>query len=156
MTIYFCEGNYFILIILFQHTHQIPLHILVDFAVAGEGAAAFFVAAEGSDQVRVFDLFVEVADEATAGQVGRCNFVERADFLLAGGWVRDYDRTGKAGGEMKGRSSSNLRSFVNTTMQVYMHVSRTKINMIVVTIDSRITSNDCILVHICFSFNLSN
>jgi hypothetical protein len=64
MTIYFCEGNYFILIILFQHTHQIPLHILVDFAVAGEGTAAFFVAAEGADQVRVFDLFVEVADKA--------------------------------------------------------------------------------------------
>ena len=43
MTIYFCEGNYLILIILFQHTQQIPLHILVDFAEAGEGAAAFFV-----------------------------------------------------------------------------------------------------------------
>ena len=96
MTIYFCEGNYFILIILFQHTHQIPLHILVDFAVAGEGAAAFFVAAEGADQVRVFDLLVEVADKAAAGQVGGCDFVERADFLLAGGWVIDYDRTGKA------------------------------------------------------------
>ena len=45
---------------LLQHTHQIPPHILVDFfrirfsdsvgyAVAGEGAAAFFVAAEGAD-----------------------------------------------------------------------------------------------------------
>jgi hypothetical protein len=49
---------------LFQHTNQIPLHILVDFAVAGEGTAAFFVAAEGTDEVRVFDLFVEVADKA--------------------------------------------------------------------------------------------
>ena len=52
---------------LFQHTHQILLQILVDFAVAGEGAAAFFVAAEGADEVRVFDLFVEVADKAAAG-----------------------------------------------------------------------------------------
>ena len=76
---------------LFQHTHQIPLHIFVDFAVAGKGAAAFFVAAEGSDQVRVLDLFVEVADKTAAGQMGRCNFVERADFLLAGGWIMDYD-----------------------------------------------------------------
>ncbi len=73
--------------ILFQHTHQIPLHILIDFAVAGEDATAFFVAAEGADQVRVFDLFVEVADKAAAGQVGGCHFVERADFLLAGGWI---------------------------------------------------------------------
>ena len=84
---------------LLQHTHQIPLHILVDFAVAGEGATAFFVAAEGADQVRVLDLFVEVADKAAAGQMGRCNFVERADFLFAGGWVIDYNRTGKAGGK---------------------------------------------------------
>ena len=99
MTIYFCEGNYFILIIPFQHTHQIPLHIFVDFAVAGEGTAAFFVAAEGADQVRILDLFVEVADKAAAGQMGRCNFVERADFLLAGGWIIYYNRTGKAGGE---------------------------------------------------------
>ena len=96
MTIYFCEGNYFILIILFQHINQIPLHILVDFAVAGEGAAAFFVTAEGADQVRILDLFVEVADKAAAGQVGGCDFVERADFLLAGGWVIDYDQAGKA------------------------------------------------------------
>ena len=63
---------------LLQHTHQIPLHILIDFAVAGEGAAALFVAAEGTDEVRVFNLFVEVADKAAAGQVGGCDFVERA------------------------------------------------------------------------------
>ena len=84
---------------LLQHTHQIPFHIFVDFAVAGEGAATFFVAAEGSDQVRILDLFVEVADEAAAGQMGRCNFVERADFLFAGGWIINYNRTGKAGGK---------------------------------------------------------
>lgn len=93
MTIYFCEGNYFILIIPFQHTHQIPLHIFVDCTVAGEGSAAFFVAAEGADQVRILDLFVEVTDKAAAGQMGRCNFVERTDFLFAGGWIIDYDRT---------------------------------------------------------------
>ena len=57
------------------------------------------MAAEGADQVRILDLFVEVADDATAGQVGRCNFVERADFLFAGGWIIDYNRTGKAGGK---------------------------------------------------------
>ena len=64
---------------LLQHTHQIPLHILVDFAIAGEGAAAFFVAAEGSNQIRVLDLFVEVAHKAATGQVGGCDFIERAD-----------------------------------------------------------------------------
>ena len=36
------------------------------------------MAAEGADQIRVFDLFVEVADKAAAGQVGGCDFVERA------------------------------------------------------------------------------
>jgi hypothetical protein len=50
MTIYFCEGNYFILIILFQLTNQIPLHFLVNHAVTGEGTAAFFVAAEVADK----------------------------------------------------------------------------------------------------------
>ena len=45
------------------------------------------MAAEGADQVRVFDLFVEVTDKAAAGQVGGCDFVERADLLLAGGWA---------------------------------------------------------------------
>ncbi len=84
---------------LLQHTHQIPLHILVYFAVAGKGAATFFVAAECADQVRVLDLFVEVADKAAAGQMGRCNFVERTDFLFAGDWIIDYDRTGKSGGK---------------------------------------------------------
>ena len=48
------------------------------------------MAAEGADEVQVFDLFVEVTDKAAAGQVGGCDFVERADFLLAGGWVIDY------------------------------------------------------------------
>ena len=54
---------------------------------------------EGADQVRVLDLFVEVADKAAASQVGGCNFIERADFLFAGGWIIDYDRTGKSGGK---------------------------------------------------------
>ena len=54
------------------------------------------MAAEGADQVRILNLFVEVTDKAAAGQVGGCDFVERADFLLAGGWVIDYDRTGKS------------------------------------------------------------
>ena len=50
------------------------------------------MAAEGADQVRILDLFVEVADEATAGLVGGYDFVERADFLLTGGGMK-----GKAG-----------------------------------------------------------
>ena len=49
------------------------------------------MAAEGAYQVRVLDLLVEVADKAAAGQMGRCNFVERTDFLFAGGWIIDYD-----------------------------------------------------------------
>ena len=57
------------------------------------------MAAEGSNQIRVLDLFVEVADKAAAGQVGGCDFVERADFLFAGGGIIYYDRTGKSDGK---------------------------------------------------------
>ena len=49
------------------------------------------MAAEGAYQVRILDLFVEVADKTAAGQVGGSHFVEREDFLLAGGWIMDYD-----------------------------------------------------------------
>ena len=44
------------------------------------------MATEGANEVRVFDLFVEAADKAAAGKMRGCDFVERADFLLAGGW----------------------------------------------------------------------
>lgn len=66
MTIYFCEGNYFILIILFQHTHQIPLHILVDYTVSGKGAAAFFVA-----EYRAQFRQVSARDQLEVGEDGR-------------------------------------------------------------------------------------
>ena len=53
------------------------------------------MAAEGADQVRILDLFVEVADEAATSEVGGSDFVERADLLLAGCGVIDHYRTGK-------------------------------------------------------------
>ena len=38
-----------------QNLNKIALHIDINVAVAVEGTAAFFVAAEGADEVRVFD-----------------------------------------------------------------------------------------------------
>ena len=57
------------------------LYILVNLTISGKSLATFFVAAEGSDQVRIFYLLVEVADKTATGQVGGCDFVERTDFL---------------------------------------------------------------------------
>ena len=41
-------------------------HIVIDVAVAGECLGAFAVAGELTDKIRVFDFFVEVADEGAS------------------------------------------------------------------------------------------
>ena len=69
--------------------------MLVNLPVAGEGFAAFFVAAEDSYEVGIFYLFVKIPDEASAGQVGGGNFIEWTDFFLAGGRVEYHYRAGK-------------------------------------------------------------
>ena len=47
-----------------QNLDKITFHI--DVAVAIEGAAAFGVAGKSGYEVRIFDQFVDVADEGTA------------------------------------------------------------------------------------------
>jgi len=44
--------------------------LFVDVPVPGEGFTTFFVTGERADEVRVFDLLIQVADEATPGKVG--------------------------------------------------------------------------------------
>ena len=60
----------------FQNLHKILLHIDVDRAVTGKCAAAFDVAGEGRDKVRIFDQLVDVADEGAAGHVVAGDFVD--------------------------------------------------------------------------------
>lgn len=59
-----------------EEVYKFLLHILVDVTVAGEGLAAFLVAAEGADEIGVFDFLVEIADEGTSSEVAACDFVE--------------------------------------------------------------------------------
>ena len=49
-----------------QNLDKITFHIDVDVTIAIEGAASFYVAGEGGDEVRVLDQLVDVADEGTA------------------------------------------------------------------------------------------
>ena len=53
----------------FQNLHKIALHIDVNVAVAVEGTAAFGMAGEGWDKVRVLGQLVDVTYEGTAGHV---------------------------------------------------------------------------------------
>lgn len=66
------------------------LHILVDVAIAGEGFAAFFVTAEGADEIGVFDFLVEVvAYEGASGQMAAGDFVDRTFLFCSGRGVED-------------------------------------------------------------------
>ena len=54
----------------FQNLHKILLHVDVDCAVTCERAAAFDVAGEGGDKVRILNQLVNVADEGYGGPCG--------------------------------------------------------------------------------------
>ena len=56
-------------VVLIQKTYQLLLHLLVDVAVAGEGFRAFLVTGARANKIRVFDLFVDIADETAASHV---------------------------------------------------------------------------------------
>ena len=60
----------------FQNLHKILLHINVDRAVTGECTASFDVTSEGRDEVRIFDQFIDVADEGATGEVAACNIAK--------------------------------------------------------------------------------
>ena len=51
---------------LIQQVSHFLDHIVIDVAVAGECLGAFAVAGEFADEVRVFDLLIEVADEGAS------------------------------------------------------------------------------------------
>ena len=53
----------------FKDLQRIAFYILVNLTVSGKSLAAFLVSAENVYQVGIFHLFIEVPDEASAGQV---------------------------------------------------------------------------------------
>ena len=65
------------------------LHILVDVAIAGEGFTAFLVAAEGANEVWVFDLLVEIPDEGASCQVAAGYFIQRTFLFCPGCRIED-------------------------------------------------------------------
>ena len=76
---------------LVEEADELFLHVLVDVAVAGEGFAAFFVAAQGADEIGVLDFLVEVADEGAPGEMAAGDFIERSLLLFAGGGIENGD-----------------------------------------------------------------
>ena len=55
------------------------------------------MAGELADEVRVFDLFVEVAYKGPPGKVGTCYICDALLFVLAGYWVSDCHHSFDAG-----------------------------------------------------------
>ena len=74
--------------LVFQYLHKIAFHIDVDVTVAVEGAAAFCVAGEGGDEVRIFDQFVDVADEGAASHMAAGHFIDRQFGFCSGNGVQ--------------------------------------------------------------------
>ena len=60
----------FVILTLFQLHDGLLGHLLIDVAVAVEGTGVLDVAGDFGNQVRILDLFVEVADQNAAGHVG--------------------------------------------------------------------------------------
>ena len=74
---------------LFHKPDKLFLHIVVYVAVSRECPAAFFVAAQRTDEIRVFHLLVKVAYECAPGKVTACYLVYRTLLLLPGGGVEN-------------------------------------------------------------------
>ena len=72
-----------------QQLYHIGFNLLVDLAVAGEGAGSLDVAGEGGDDVRILDFLVEIADEGTAGHMAGGNFADWLLVLLPGKRIDD-------------------------------------------------------------------
>lgn len=62
-----------------QQLDNIGFNLLVNLAVAGEGAGTFDVTGEGGDDVRVLDFLVKIAYEGAAGHMAGSDL---ADWLL--------------------------------------------------------------------------
>ena len=71
-----------------QDLDKITFHIDVNVAVAIEGTASFDVAGECGDEVRIFDQFVDVADEGAASHMAAGNLIDRNFLFGAGNGVK--------------------------------------------------------------------
>ena len=75
---------------LFQLQDNFLGYLLVDVAVAAEGAGVLDVAGYLGDKVRIFHFLVEIPDQDAASHVGGGNFSDGVLFLLAGDGVRRH------------------------------------------------------------------
>ncbi len=76
-------------VLLVQQGSHLLNHIVVNVAIAGECLGAFAVAGELTDEIGVFHLLIEVADEGTAGHVRAGNVADRMLLRLLGPRVDD-------------------------------------------------------------------
>ena len=52
-----------------KQVRHFPDHIIIYIPVSGECPGSFFVSGEFADKVGIFDLFVEIPDKCSAGEV---------------------------------------------------------------------------------------
>lgn len=84
-------------VLLIQQGSHLLDHVVVDVAVPGECLGAFAVAREFADEVRVFDLLIEVADEGAAGHMRAGDVTDGMLLRLLRSRVDDGDNAIDAG-----------------------------------------------------------
>lgn len=82
---------------LFQLQDDLLGHLLVNVAVAAEGAGVLDVAGDLSDKVGILDFLIQVTDENATGHVGGGDFPDGMLFLLAGDGVQRRNHAIDAG-----------------------------------------------------------
>ena len=75
--------------VLSDELDEFLLHVVINGAVSGERTASFYMTRHGRDEVRVFHLLVEVADERLACDVARGYLAYRVHLLLTGERIDD-------------------------------------------------------------------
>ncbi len=75
--------------ILIQQVYQFFLDFVIDMPVTGKGTASLRMPRHRSNQVRVFDLLVEVADKGFACSMGGRHLIQWSCHVLACLWVKD-------------------------------------------------------------------
>ncbi len=86
---------------LFQLQDNLLGHLLVDVAVAAEGAGVLDVAGDLGDQVGVLDFLIQVIDEDAAGHVGGGDFPDGVLLFLTGDSIQRRNHAIDAGEEGK-------------------------------------------------------
>ena len=75
--------------ILIQQVYQFFLDFVINMPVTCKGTASFRMSRHGCNQIRVFDLLVEVADKCLSCSMGGRHFISRFCHILACLRVKD-------------------------------------------------------------------